>query len=150
MELYQMKERKENRNPVRIKLTKSMLKDIIDEVIQEKKDQYRTKYREKIFPGWKDFQSLSRGITEEEDLEEACGDNIRGNRRHSADGRLASKDTNTSWSLQGKGCGASQMKPGSNVRRATKLPCGRAARKKGKNVRCRDGRELPLEEVSDD
>jgi len=76
-------------------------------------------------------------IDDDEVVAEKCGDNIPGNRLHKADGTWGSKKTNTSWSLQNKGCGASQMKPGSNVRRATKLPCGRKAREKGKDVPCK-------------
>ena len=50
---------------------------------------------------------------------------------------IRTKKSNTSWSLQNKGCGASQMRPGSNVRRATSLPCGAKARKQGKDVPCK-------------
>lgn len=70
-------------------------------------------------------------------VDEKCGDNTPGNRLHKSDGTWGSKKSNTSWSLQNKGCGASQMKPNSNVRRATKLPCGRTARKQGDDVPCK-------------
>jgi hypothetical protein len=79
-------------------------------------------------------------VVDDEDAElmdEKCGDETPGNRLHRKDGTWGTKETNTSWSLQNKGCGASQMRPGSNVRRATSLPCGALARKQGKDVPCK-------------
>ena len=119
-----------------------------------------------IFGGINDLRSLGRGIVEDDDsriciersafdailnqleksltsLDEACGDSVEGNRRHTISGEFGDKSNNTSWSLQDKGCGANKMSPGSNQRKWTKVPCGRAARRQGKNIRCRDGKELP-------
>jgi len=120
-----------------------------------------------IFAGINSLRSISKGIMEDEDgricvekdsfdsilnqieqnlslLDEACGDSIEGNRRHTISGEFGDKSNNTSWSLQDKGCGANKMSPGSNQRKWTKVPCGRAARRQQKNIRCRDGKELPL------
>jgi len=133
---------------------------------------YKRQRREDIFAGINSLRSLSRGIVEEQDedendgrvcidkgafdtlmskledylnlIEEDCADDKKGNRRHTISGEFGSKSNNTSWSLQDQGCGANQMKPNSNQRRWTKIPCGRSARRIGKNVRCRDGKELPL------
>lgn len=130
---------------------------------------YKRERYEDIFGGITDLRRLAHGIAEQDDdgadyirirkdafdtildrlenylqtMDEACGDDIEGNRLHTKTGSFGDKKTNTSWSLQDKGCGANKMTPGSNKRKWTKVPCGRAARKQGKNIRCRDGKELP-------
>jgi len=154
-------------------LDKFRLSESLYDVVPTKRndyDEWRTK-QEEMFPGVTEFRRLAKGIMEQEQddegyvkvrkdafdrimgkleqylslIDEACEDDKEGNRLHSKSGEFASKKNNTSWSLQDKGCGANKMTPGSNVRRWTKIPCGRAARKQGKNVRCRDGKELPLQ-----
>tara|TARA_Y100000310_G_C20665611_1_gene807305 strand:- start:36 stop:599 length:564 start_codon:yes stop_codon:yes gene_type:complete len=131
------------------KLTKEYLNKIIQEEIDKLlgkrlKDMNPRQRKSELFPGYDEMKKVSIGIMEddEEELEEKCGDDIAGQRLHNKDGEWASYDDNVSWSLQKKGCGASKMKPGSKVRRATKLPCGSVARKQGKNVRCYDGKVL--------
>ena len=129
---------------------------------------YKRKRYEDIFSGITDLRRLAKGIAEQDDdgdyirinkqsfdtildklenylntIDEACGDDVEGNRLHTKTGAFGDKSTNTSWSLQDKGCGANSMTPGSNKRKWTKVPCGRAARKIKKNIRCRDGKELP-------
>jgi hypothetical protein len=98
-----------------------------------------------LYPGYDDLKKLSLGITEEEELDEICGDDIAGQRLHNKDGEFASYKDNVSWSLQKNKCGASKMNPGSKVRRATKLPCGTVAREQGKDVRCYDGKDMSKE-----
>lgn len=140
--------------PAKKKLTKERLMEIIKEEIESLR--IVPKYSEmndrdkksELYPGYEELKKLSLGITEEEELDEICGDDVPGNRRHTKDGKFGSKKDNTSWSLQFQDCGASKMKPGSNVRRATKLPCGRKAREKGKNVRCRDGKVLEIDDCN--
>ena len=136
------------------RLTKEVIEGLIKEELKlflKKKNNNRfkdlndTERKDALMPGYADLKSLASGIyEEEEELEEACEDHIPGNRTHSDQGTFASLHTNKSWSLQDKGCGANKMTPGSKQRRWTKIPCGRAARRKGKNIRCHDGRELPM------
>lgn len=131
------------------KLTKEYLNKIIQEEIdilvgKRLKDMNPRQRKSELFPGYDEMKKASLGIMEEdeEELEEICGDDIPGQRLHNKDGEFAGYDDNVSWSLQKKGCGASKMKSGSKVRRATSLPCGDVARKKGINRRCYDGKVL--------
>ena len=131
------------------KLSPGRLKEIIEEeitiFIRDKLDEEEETDRERkgrLFPGYDDMKKLSNGIVEDQ-LEEKCGDDVPGQRRHDKLGRFSSKEDNVSWSLQNKGCGASKMRPGSNVRRATRLPCGSVGRRElGKDIRCYDGKDM--------
>ena len=135
------------------KLTPERLKQIIDEEIKifirdklDEKEETDRERKDRLFPGYDDMKKLSIGIVEDQ-LEEKCGDDIPGQRRHDKLGRFSSKEDNVSWSLQNKGCGASKMKPGSNVRRATVLPCGAVGRREtGKDIRCYDGKDMDAAE----
>lgn len=118
---------KENKSILTMDTLKRMIEEEIDIFVKDKNNR-------------KNKKSL-----DEDELDEICGDNISGQRLHNRKGEFASYKDNVSWSLQNKGCGASSMRPGSKVRRATRLPCGSVARKKGMNRRCYDGKDLPLE-----
>jgi len=142
-----------------MKLTKSILTQMIQEVLwdamptKRTNGDYKRQRREQDEDENDGRVCIDKGafdtlMSKLEDylnlIEEDCADDKKGNRRHTISGEFGSKSNNTSWSLQDQGCGANQMKPNSNQRRWTKIPCGRSARRIGKNVRCRDGKELPL------
>jgi len=151
-------------------LEKAQAGELFDKKKSESK-QSRREDLDAVFPGWIEFQRISKGITEtseemsrsprtktikikvkpspvvievepEDELEEACADGKTGNRLHSKSGELTGYDDNWSWSLERKGCGQAKMRPGSKKQMFTTVKCGRAARKQGKDIRCWDGRDM--------
>ena len=104
------------------------------------------------FDGYDEMSQLANGIYEEtdEDLDEACADKFDGNRLHSKSGKFVGYDDNWSWSLEKDGCGQAKMKPGSKKQYFTSVKCGRAAREKGNDVRCWDGKKMDEGEEGDD
>jgi hypothetical protein len=126
---------------------KTITRETLIKIIREEADYVIQQVNNRVSVEQEAFDALMNKATkcidyvipddDEEVIDEKCGDETPGNRLHKSDGTWGSKKSNTSWSLQNKGCGASQMKPNSNVRRATKLPCGRKAREKGDDVPCK-------------
>ena len=123
----------------------TIIQEELDVFIRDNKKKLTDRERkDKYFPGYDEMKRLSKGIYEEsdEDLDEACADNKIGNRMHSKSGEFVGYDDNWSWSLEKQGCGQAKMKPGSKKQYFTSVKCGRAAREKGDNVRCWDGKKM--------
>jgi hypothetical protein len=116
-----------------------IIREEVDYVIQQVND--RISIDKKAFDTLlnKTNKCLDNVIEDDDDelIDEKCGDETPGNRRHDKEGHFTDKSANTSWSLQKKGCGANKMEPGKNIRKWSKIPCGSVARKQGKNVPCK-------------
>mgnify|MGYP003317473951 CR=1 FL=1 len=117
--------------------------------------EYKTqKEMDELFPGWEEMSRLSHGLMEEDELteKEKKRNCQKGNPLRDEEGRLSSKEDNTSWTVSnptGKSnCswGQSRMDKGSNKRKITRKDkrtkrCGRDKPKgtSKSRYRCKDG-----------
>lgn len=116
-----------------------------------------------LFAGHGELRKLAKGIYEEKPVSKKTGRReqcLPGNPNFDSKGRFSTgKDSGGSWSTgqtssyaaakeKKTSCDRGQQRRSGKVRKFTKVPCGRASRKKGKRTwtRCRDGKEVFREE----
>jgi len=126
---------------------KTLTRETLIKIIREEVDYVIQQVNDRISIDKESFDTLMNKTNkclsdlvdddEEEVIDEKCGDETPGNRRHDKHGHFTDKSKNTSWSLQYKGCGANKMSPGKNTRKWSRIPCGKKAREQGKDVPCK-------------
>lgn len=137
---YPSKKSRVLENPESERLTKKILIKIINDVLEEEVPHPTTgeitKRRESLFPSWRDFRQLSRGIVspnEAKDKKKKKGKKncSKGAIYHDSDGRWTDKENAKVYSLKFAGKGKANCKRGQarvvgGSERFLKLPCGRA------------------------
>lgn len=134
----------DEKSPNPTALTKPILIKIIDDVIREMDKPSTgdiTKRREGLFPSWKSFRQMSRGIVEKKkQKKKGCS---QGAPYHDEDGEFTDKANAASWSLKfstGDDCKRGQARVSGGKELFSKLPAGRKHKDGGKEkYKLKDG-----------